>query len=74
MHREWRRRGVGLALLRHAFGAFYRCGAQVVGLSVDAESLTGTPRLFERAGMQVKRSYILYQKELHSLEETSLGR
>lgn len=63
---EWRRRGVGLALLHHAFGALYARGGQAVGLSVDAQSLTGAPRLFERAGMQIKRSYILYQKELRS--------
>jgi len=68
--REWRRRGVGLAMLRHAFGEFHKRGAPAVGLSVDAESPTGAPRLFERAGMQVKRSYVLYEKELHNLEKT----
>jgi mycothiol synthase len=63
---EWRRHGVGLALLRHAFGVLHWRGAQAVGLSVDAQSTTGAPRLFERAGMQVKRSYVLYRKALRS--------
>ena len=60
----WRNRGLGLALLRHAFGEFYRRSVREVGLSVDAESTTGAPRLYDRAGMRVAESYVLYQKEL----------
>jgi mycothiol synthase len=60
----WRGMGLGLALLRHALGEFYRRGVQEVGLSVDAASVTGAPRLYGRAGMRVAESYILYQKEL----------
>jgi mycothiol synthase len=61
----WRGRGLGLALLRHAFGEFYRRGVREVGLSVDAESTTGAPRLYRRAGMRVAGRYImLYQREL----------
>jgi hypothetical protein len=37
-------------------------GVREVGLSVDAESITGAPRLYGRAGMRVSESY--YQKEL----------
>jgi ribosomal protein S18 acetylase RimI-like enzyme len=62
--RPWRRRGLGLSLLQHAFGAFYRRGIVEIGLSVDAESATGAPRLYARAGMTVARSYIQYLKEL----------
>lgn len=62
VRRPWRGRGLGLALLRHSIAELYWREVPVVGLSVDAESLTGAPRLFERAGMHVKREYILHQK------------
>jgi mycothiol synthase len=64
VRRPWRGRGLGLALLRHALGEFYRRGVREVGLSVDAESGTGAPRLYGRAGMRVTESYVLFQKEL----------
>ena len=53
----WRRRGLGLALLRHAFAEFHRRGANRVGLGVDGENTTGAVRLYERAGMHVTRRY-----------------
>jgi mycothiol synthase len=73
VRRPWRNRGLGLALLRHAFGEFYRRGVREVGLSVDAESTTGAPGLYGRAGMRVAQSYTLYQKELRS-ERASVRR
>jgi mycothiol synthase len=60
----WRRRGLGLALLRHALGEFYRRGKLRVALGVDSESLTGATRLYERAGMLADRLYTVYRKEL----------
>jgi mycothiol synthase len=60
----WRRRGLGLALLRHAFGEFYRRGERHVGLGVDAENATGAGLLYERAGMRVHSEEIVYEKEL----------
>jgi GNAT superfamily N-acetyltransferase len=64
--RPWRRRGVGLALLRHSFGEFYRRGLRKAGLGVDAQSLTGATRLYEKAGMRSDpaRQYDLFEKEL----------
>jgi ribosomal protein S18 acetylase RimI-like enzyme len=53
----WRRRGLGLALLRHAFVQLGGLGATRVGLGVDAENTTGAVRLYERAGMHVTRRY-----------------
>lgn len=53
----WRRRGLGLALLRHAFAELAGRGATRVGLGVDAENATGAVRLYERAGMHVTRRY-----------------
>ena len=60
----WRRRGLGLALLRHAFGEFHRRGWPGAALGVDAANETGATRLYEGAGMRVARQYAIYQKEL----------
>ena len=64
VRRPWRNRGLGLALLRHAFTEYHRRGTHRVNLSVDAESITGAPRLYGRAGMRVRESYIIHLKEL----------
>ena len=64
VRREWRRRGVALALLEHAFVEFYGRGRKRVGLGVDAASLTGATRLYEKAGMKVVRQYNQYEKVL----------
>lgn len=64
VRRPWRRRGVGLALLRHSFRAYYARGLRSVALDVDAASLTGATRLYERAGMRVVRQNDQYTKEL----------
>ena len=66
VRRPWRRRGLGLALLRHAFGEYRRRGVRRVELSVDAGSVTGAPRLYGRAGMRQKTVYVVYQRELRS--------
>jgi mycothiol synthase len=60
----WRRRGLGEALLLHAFGTFHGRGQSRVTLGVDAENPTGATRLYERAGMHVTREGATYQKEL----------
>lgn len=62
--KPWRRRGVGLALLRHAFCEFHRRGESRVGLGVDAENPTGAVDLYERAGMRVTKEDIVFEKEL----------
>jgi ribosomal protein S18 acetylase RimI-like enzyme len=64
VQREWRRRGLGLALLRHSFVELWNRGAREVGLGVDAASLTGATRLYERAGMRVVKHFTAYEKEL----------
>lgn len=66
VRRPWRRRGVALALLQHSFREFYGRGRRKVGLGVDAESLTGATRLYEKAGMRSdpSRQFVLYEKEL----------
>jgi mycothiol synthase len=60
----WRKRGLGLALLQHAFAEFSRRGKQRVALGVDAENPTGATRLYERAGMHVAYEAVAFEKEL----------
>jgi mycothiol synthase len=64
VRRAWRRRGLGRALLLHAFHVFRQRGFSGVGLGVDAESLTGAVRLYENAGMRVVRHADIYEKLL----------
>ena len=64
VRRPWRRQGLALALLHHSFGEFYRRGIKQVGLGVDASSLTGAVRLYEKAGMQTFRQFNVYEKEI----------
>jgi mycothiol synthase len=64
VRRPWRNHGLGLALLRHALNEYHRRGILKVSLSVDAESITGAPRLYGRAGMSVRESYVIHLKEL----------
>jgi mycothiol synthase len=72
VRRPWRKRGIGLALLRHAFGELYRRGKHMVGLGVDAENLTGALRLYEHAGMHVHRAFDLFEKEVRPGQEISV--
>ncbi|MBI5840534.1 MAG: GNAT family N-acetyltransferase [Chloroflexi bacterium] len=72
VRRAWRKRGIGLALLHHSFGEFYRRGKRKAGLGVDAENLTGALRLYERAGMHVHQAFDLYEKEIRPGREISV--
>jgi mycothiol synthase len=72
VRRPWRKRGIGLALLRHSFNEFCRRGKRKVGLGVDAENLTGALRLYENAGMHVHLAFDLYEKELRAGTEISV--
>ena len=62
--RPWRRRGLGRALLLHAFAVFRERGFPRVALGVDATSLTGANRLYEKVGMRVVRQWDFYEKQL----------
>jgi mycothiol synthase len=64
VRRPWRRRGLGLALLRHSFADFAGRGATRVGLGADAENTTGAVRLYERAGMRPVRRHDTYERPL----------
>jgi mycothiol synthase len=64
VRRPWRRKGLGLAMLHFAFREFRQRGKLRAGLGVDAGSLTGATRLYEKAGMKVAREFYTYEKEL----------
>jgi len=64
VRKRWRGRGLGLALLQHAFRELRARGKTRVGLGVDAENATGAVRLYERAGMQVARRRLAYTKAM----------
>jgi GNAT superfamily N-acetyltransferase len=70
--RPWRKRGLGLALLQHSFAEFYQRGKRKVGLGVDASSLTGATRLYEKAGMHPVNQFVLYEMELRPGVDLSL--
>jgi ribosomal protein S18 acetylase RimI-like enzyme len=60
----WRRRGLGLALLRESFRRFRATGETMAALGVDSENPTSATRLYERAGMRVLWRADVWEKEL----------
>jgi mycothiol synthase len=64
VRRPWRRRGLGLALLREGFAEFHRRGEPRVALGVDTQNPTGAARLYERAGMRVLWQADVWEKPL----------
>jgi mycothiol synthase len=55
VRRPWRRRGLGRALLLHAFHELRARGKLRAGLGVDGSNPTGAVRLYEAVGMEVVR-------------------
>lgn len=64
VRKPWRKRGLGLALLQHTFGEFYRRGQPRISLGVDAQNPTGATRLYERAGMRIAYEAVAFEKSL----------
>jgi mycothiol synthase len=62
--RDWRRRGLGTALLYQAMAEFHRRGRKELGLVVDSWNRTGAREMYERAGMRVDREHFRYEKEI----------
>jgi len=71
VRRPWRRKGLGLALLLHTFGEFRNRGYKRVALGVDTQNLSGATRLYKKAGMEVAREFVVFEKELRAGEELS---
>lgn len=62
VRRAFRRRGIGMALLRHALNVFHQRGYPLARLSVDSHSLTHAPRLYEKAGFRTVLGYHTFGK------------
>ncbi|MEL6307098.1 MAG: GNAT family N-acetyltransferase [Chloroflexota bacterium] len=60
----YRRQGIAQGMLYHAFNDFWERGRKKVALHVDATSLTGATRLYERVGMHVAENWMSYNKVL----------
>ena len=60
----WRRRGIGQALLSHAFAELKRRGIKGAALNVDTGNKSGAPALYQRAGMRSAQASHTYVKEL----------
>lgn len=60
--RDWRRRGLGRSLLRHAFREFARRGKPHAGLVVDSYNRSGAQEFYIAVGMRVEREHQQYEK------------
>jgi ribosomal protein S18 acetylase RimI-like enzyme len=61
----WRRKGLGRALLHHAFGVFYRRGYRQAGLAVDGENLDAQA-FYRRVGMHCVRQHDEYARRIEA--------
>jgi ribosomal protein S18 acetylase RimI-like enzyme len=59
--REWRGKGVGTALLRHAFRDFARRGKREAGLVVDSYNRSGAQKFYLGVGMRIEREHQEYE-------------
>ena len=59
-----RGRGLGKALLHHAFHAYAARGVERVGLKVDSTNPTGAPQLYERVGFVTDQRLAVWIKRL----------
>jgi ribosomal protein S18 acetylase RimI-like enzyme len=64
VRRPWRGKGIGAALLNHAFNEFYRRDTRHILTDTDANSFTNAPRLYIKAGMSTFRQQDVYEKAI----------
>jgi mycothiol synthase len=65
--REYRGRGLGSAMLRHALAGYQRAGFDEASLDVDSENPTGALGIYERAGFEVESRWNNYVLERPSV-------
>jgi ribosomal protein S18 acetylase RimI-like enzyme len=68
---SWRRRGIAAALLRAAFGMFRVRGVADVRLNVDRDNASGATHLYERAGMRLRRRWLVVAKTMTRASNSS---
>lgn len=66
---QYRRQGVGRALMLTAFHTFWRHGIRRIVTDTDADSFTEAPSFYTRLGMRWYRRELLYEKEIRSGHE-----
>lgn len=64
VHRDWRGRGIGSALMRASFNAFISAGLTHSRLRVDSKSPTGAHRLYEHLGFRTINSSIIHERQI----------
>ena len=66
--REWRRVGLGRALVLHGLHSLREAGLDTALLGVDSESPTGANRLYESVGFRVRSREIAFKRPLEEVE------
>jgi ribosomal protein S18 acetylase RimI-like enzyme len=61
VRKDWRGRGLGAALLRHAFAVFFERGRRQVALGVEANNVNAL-EFYNHVGMEMMRQYDEYRK------------
>jgi mycothiol synthase len=69
---DWRRRGIGMALLREVFQVFRQRGLTGVALDVDDVTLEGAVALYRRAGMRIVHRTDVLEKLLTVADEEAV--
>ncbi len=64
VRREYRRRGIGGALMKAAFNTFWQQGIRRIILDTDSESFSESTKFYSRLGMKPYRREFLYEKEI----------
>ena len=64
VRRPWRGRGLGRALLLHAFAGLYDRGVRRMYLGVDSTNPTGAMRIYESVGMRPTRRHVVMAKDV----------
>lgn len=62
--REYRKYGIGKALLLHTFGIAFQRNQKTILLYVDSDSLTNANRLYQQVGMRPQSQTAVYMKEI----------
>jgi mycothiol synthase len=62
--RDYRKHGIGKALLLHTFGVAYQHNQKTILLYVDSDSLTNANRLYQEVGMRPHSQTAVYMREL----------
>jgi mycothiol synthase len=68
VRRQWRRRGVGRAIVLRSLQVFRDAGMTSAGLGVDADNPTGALSLYTGTGFEVEQRSSAYRKSLTSVE------